>query len=88
MMNRHSPEVPFSISPRYPDPRVEVLHPSFAKYRVYSASIEQLNAAASMGASRWQTFRTVTLPLFPLMRDEDVDRVCAAVTRVLRPVLT
>ncbi|MDK2124444.1 DegT/DnrJ/EryC1/StrS family aminotransferase [Parachitinimonas caeni] len=30
---------------------------------------------------------TVTLPLFPAMRDEDVDRVCAALEAVLRPVL-
>lgn len=28
--------------------------------------------------------RTVTLPLFPAMRDSDVDRVCEAVTAVLR----
>jgi len=26
---------------------------------------------------------TVTLPLFPDMRDEDVDRVCSAVARIL-----
>jgi dTDP-4-amino-4,6-dideoxygalactose transaminase len=31
--------------------------------------------------------RTVTLPLFPAMRDEDVDRVCATVSRVLQPEL-
>lgn len=31
--------------------------------------------------------RTVTLPLFPAMRDDDVLRVCEAVTRVVRPVL-
>jgi dTDP-4-amino-4,6-dideoxygalactose transaminase len=30
---------------------------------------------------------TVTLPLFPTMRDADVDRVTDALTRVLRPVL-
>jgi hypothetical protein len=31
--------------------------------------------------------RTVTLPLFPAMRDEDVDRVCETLARVLQPVL-
>ncbi len=31
--------------------------------------------------------RTVTLPLFPDMRDADVRRVCEAITRVVRPVL-
>jgi hypothetical protein len=31
--------------------------------------------------------RTITLPLFPAMRDEDVDRVCEAMSRVLKPVL-
>jgi dTDP-4-amino-4,6-dideoxygalactose transaminase len=30
---------------------------------------------------------TVTLPLFPAMRDTDVDRVCAALAEVLRPAL-
>ncbi|UJB33358.1 DegT/DnrJ/EryC1/StrS aminotransferase family protein [Chromobacterium sp. Beijing] len=30
--------------------------------------------------------RTVTLPLFPAMADEDVERVCAAVSGVLKPV--
>jgi gluconolactonase len=43
------PSVAFSISPRYPDPRIEVLHPSFAKYRVYSASIEQLYSGTRWG---------------------------------------
>jgi hypothetical protein len=28
---------------------------------------------------------TVTLPLFPDMRDDDVDRVCAALARILSP---
>ena len=32
--------------------------------------------------------RTVTLPLFPAMADEDVERVCAAVSGVLKPVLS
>jgi len=31
--------------------------------------------------------RTITLPLFPAMQDHDVDRVCAAISRVLKPVL-
>ncbi|MBV8047435.1 MAG: DegT/DnrJ/EryC1/StrS aminotransferase family protein [Paludibacterium sp.] len=31
--------------------------------------------------------RTITLPLFPAMRDEDVDRVCAALSQVMKPVL-
>lgn len=30
------------LSPRYPDPLVEVLDPSFAKYRLYAASVERL----------------------------------------------
>jgi gluconolactonase len=32
----------FKGSQRYPDPAVEILDPSFAKYRVYSAGVEQL----------------------------------------------
>ncbi|KMN35682.1 aminotransferase DegT [Chromobacterium sp. LK1] len=32
--------------------------------------------------------RTVTLPLFPAMADEEVERVCAAVSGVLKPVLS
>lgn len=31
--------------------------------------------------------RTITLPLFPAMHDTDIDRVCAALARVLQPVL-
>jgi dTDP-4-amino-4,6-dideoxygalactose transaminase len=31
--------------------------------------------------------RTITLPLFPAMHETDVDRVCAALSRVLQPVL-
>jgi gluconolactonase len=32
----------FKGSQRYPDPAVEILDPSFGKYRVYSAGVEQL----------------------------------------------
>jgi gluconolactonase len=32
----------FEPSQRYPDPRIEVLHPSFAKYRIFSSSVEML----------------------------------------------
>lgn len=31
--------------------------------------------------------RTVTLPLFPAMQDDDIDRVCTAIARVLPPLL-
>ena len=36
------PHIPFQTAARYPDPAVELLHPSFAALRLYSASIEQL----------------------------------------------
>jgi gluconolactonase len=34
----------FSFTPnqRYPDPAIEILDPSFAKYRIYSSTVEQL----------------------------------------------
>jgi gluconolactonase len=32
----------FKPSQRYPDPAVEILDPSFAKYRIYSSTVEQL----------------------------------------------
>jgi gluconolactonase len=32
----------FEPSQRYPDTRVEILHPSFAAYRIYSSTVEQL----------------------------------------------
>ncbi len=38
------PVFPFEPSQRYPDPRIEVLHPSFAKYRVFSSSVEMLGS--------------------------------------------
>jgi gluconolactonase len=36
--------VPFKPSTRYPDVSVEILDPSFARYRLYSASVEQLGS--------------------------------------------
>jgi len=35
-------EFPFKPNQRYPDPAVEILDPSFAKYRIYSSTIEQV----------------------------------------------
>lgn len=35
---------PFKPNQRYPDPAVEILDPSFAKYRIYSSTIEQLGS--------------------------------------------
>ena len=34
----------FSFKPnqRYPDPAIEILDPSFAKYRIYSSTLEQV----------------------------------------------
>ena len=32
----------FKPNPRYPDPAVQILDPSFAKYRIYSSTLEQL----------------------------------------------
>lgn len=34
--------IAFTPNPRYPDPAVEILDPSFAKYRLYSSSVEQV----------------------------------------------
>lgn len=53
----------------------------FTLYRKLGYSPGDMPVAERIGAS------TVTLPLFPLMHDEDVNRVCLAVERVLRPVL-
>jgi gluconolactonase len=33
---------PFTPNQRYPDPAVQVLDPSFAKYRIYSSTVEQV----------------------------------------------
>jgi gluconolactonase len=33
---------PFTPNQRYPDPAVEILDPSFAKYRIYSSTLEQV----------------------------------------------
>ncbi|MBL8310730.1 MAG: SMP-30/gluconolactonase/LRE family protein [Burkholderiales bacterium] len=38
------PGFAFQPSQRYPDPRIEVLDPSFARYRIYSSSVEQLGS--------------------------------------------
>ncbi|WP_353646717.1 SMP-30/gluconolactonase/LRE family protein [Mesorhizobium sp. WSM2239] len=34
--------LPYVLNQRYPDPSVQILDPSFAKYRIYSASVEKL----------------------------------------------
>ena len=34
----------FKPSQRYPDPSVQILDPSFAKYRIYSSTVEQLGS--------------------------------------------
>ena len=33
---------PFTMNQRYPDPSVQILDPSFTKYRIYSSTIEQI----------------------------------------------
>jgi len=38
------PHIPFSTRARYPDPRIEVLDPSFAKYRIFSSTVEMLGS--------------------------------------------
>lgn len=38
------PSFAFEPSQRYPDPRVEILHPSFAKYRIFSSTVEMLGS--------------------------------------------
>ena len=38
------PSFDFKPSQRYPDPAVQILDPSFAKYRIYSSSVEQLGS--------------------------------------------
>src|SRR5207253_4761179 len=35
---------PYTPNQRYPDPAVHVLDPSFAKYRIYSSTVEQLGS--------------------------------------------
>jgi len=39
-----SPSFDFKASQRYPDPSVEVLDPSFLKYRLFSSTVEQLGS--------------------------------------------
>jgi gluconolactonase len=34
--------IPFTPNARYPDPAVQILDPSFAKYRIYSSTVEQV----------------------------------------------
>ena len=41
-MNTTGPQLPFAPSQRYPDPAIELLDPSFARYRLFSGGVEQL----------------------------------------------
>ena len=36
---------------RYPDPRIETLHPSFERYRIFSAAVERLTPAWQLARS-------------------------------------
>ncbi|MCY7371017.1 MAG: SMP-30/gluconolactonase/LRE family protein [Polaromonas sp.] len=40
-----TPTFDFKPNPRYPDPAVLILDPSFARYRIYSSSVEQLGSS-------------------------------------------
>src|ERR1700752_360775 len=37
-----APPLGFQPNQRYPDASVEILHPSFAKYRLFSSTVEQV----------------------------------------------
>ena len=43
------PAFDFAPSQRYPDPRIEVLHPSFAALRIFSSTVEQLGSGMRWG---------------------------------------
>ena len=51
----------------------------FSLYRPFGFKLGDFPHAEDAGA------RTVTLPLFPAMQDADVDRVCTAIAKNLRP---
>ena len=53
----------------------------FALYRSFGFRKGQYPVAEEIGRS------TVTLPLFPAMKNADVERVCAVSSKVLSPVL-
>ena len=38
----HAQSFPFTPNQRYPDPAIQILDPSFAKYRIYSSTVEQI----------------------------------------------
>src|SRR3979411_1966030 len=40
---------PFTPNQRYPDPAVQILDPSFAKYRIYSSTVEQVATGMRWG---------------------------------------
>ena len=40
--NAWAQAIEFKPNPRYPDPAVQILDPSFAKYRIYSSTLEQV----------------------------------------------
>jgi hypothetical protein len=51
---------------RYPDPAVEVLDPSFAKYRIFNAAVERLVSgmrwSEGPGLVRWRPVSVVERP--------------------------
>jgi len=75
------PQVPFTPHARYPDPAVEILHDSFAAYRVYSSSVEQLASGCrwSEGPQWFGDHRCLLWSDIPNNRilrwDEDTGRV-------------
>ncbi|TDR82629.1 DegT/DnrJ/EryC1/StrS family aminotransferase [Paludibacterium purpuratum] len=53
----------------------------FSLFKAHGFKTGDFPIAEDIGA------RTITLPLFPAMRDEDIDRVCTALSQVMKPVL-
>ena len=51
---------PFTPNQRYPDPAVQILDPSFTKYRIYSSTVEQVATGDNLA-------EFLTLPAYELL---------------------
>ena len=53
---------PFTPNQRYPDPAVQILDPGFAKYRIYSSTVEQVATGMADDAFCVGVFRITQRP--------------------------
>ena len=78
----------FKPNQRYPDPSVQILDPSFTKYRIYSSTVEQVATGTDSRSTGMATCGAAGAATALLMRNRPMSAVakyfsCAASRKIL-----